>query len=104
MVELQLGSFARGRCLSFNHRGSVSNRQSIYQVQNPAEYVFLVETPCGFTEGLTVFSVPYSGGSSVEGNISAPYGGFSIDLVNLNKIVELHQDEWVCILLAGKVY
>lgn len=97
MVELQLGSFARGRCLSLQHRRSINHCQNLQQVQNPVEYAFLGGKPssCGFTQraDLTGILVPYSGGSSVEGNISAPYGGFSVDLVNMNKIVELHQDE-----------
>lgn len=39
--------------------------------------------------------VPFSGGSSLEGNFSAPYGGMSIDMVFMDKIVEFHEDEYV---------
>ncbi|KAL3466731.1 FAD-linked oxidase-like protein [Aspergillus heterothallicus] len=35
--------------------------------------------------------VPYSGGSSLEANFSAPYGGLTIDFANMNKILELHE-------------
>ncbi|KAL4997666.1 hypothetical protein BDV10DRAFT_169290 [Aspergillus recurvatus] len=35
--------------------------------------------------------VPYSGGSSLEANFSAPYGGLTIDFAYMNKILELHE-------------
>ncbi|KAF5002530.1 hypothetical protein FGRMN_295 [Fusarium graminum] len=37
--------------------------------------------------------IPYSGGSSVEGHFSAPYGGVSVDFVNMNQILEVHADD-----------
>ncbi|KAL4884724.1 hypothetical protein BJY04DRAFT_181880 [Aspergillus karnatakaensis] len=35
--------------------------------------------------------VPYSGGSSLEANFSAPYGGLTIDFAYMNKIIDLHE-------------
>jgi D-lactate dehydrogenase (cytochrome) len=35
--------------------------------------------------------VPYSGGSSLEANFSAPYGGLTIDFANMNQIIQLHE-------------
>lgn len=40
-----------------------------------------------------IHQVPYSGGSSLEANFSAPYGGMSIDFTHMDKIVALHADE-----------
>ncbi|KAK9649598.1 D-lactate ferricytochrome c oxidoreductase [Aspergillus fumigatus] len=37
--------------------------------------------------------VPYSGGSSLEANFSAPYGGLTIDFAMMNKIIEIHEDD-----------
>ncbi|KAF5712382.1 d-lactate dehydrogenase (cytochrome) [Fusarium mundagurra] len=37
--------------------------------------------------------IPYSGGSSVEGHFSAPFGGVSVDFVNMNQILETHSDD-----------
>ncbi|KDN63540.1 putative D-lactate dehydrogenase (cytochrome) [Colletotrichum sublineola] len=37
--------------------------------------------------------IPYSGGSSVEGHFSAPFGGVSVDFCNMNRILEMHGDE-----------
>ncbi|KAL2114734.1 hypothetical protein VUR80DRAFT_44 [Thermomyces stellatus] len=37
--------------------------------------------------------IPYSGGSSLEGNFSAPYGGISIDFAYMDKIVQFNKDD-----------
>ena len=37
--------------------------------------------------------VPFSGGSSLEANFSAPYGGMSIDFAFMDQIIELHEDD-----------
>ncbi|KAI9749925.1 MAG: hypothetical protein M1815_002118 [Lichina confinis] len=34
--------------------------------------------------------IPYSGGSSLEGNFSAPYGGMSVDFAYMDKVVQFH--------------
>lgn len=37
--------------------------------------------------------IPYSGGSSLEANFAAPYGGMSIDFAYMDQIVALHEDD-----------
>ncbi|KAJ5198103.1 FAD-binding type 2 [Penicillium cinerascens] len=37
--------------------------------------------------------IPYSGGSSLEANFSAPYGGMTIDFAFMNKVLEVHEDD-----------
>lgn len=37
--------------------------------------------------------IPYSGGSSLEANFSAPYGGMSIDFTFMDQIISLHADD-----------
>jgi FAD/FMN-containing dehydrogenase len=37
--------------------------------------------------------IPYSGGTSLEGNFSAPYGGLSIDFAYMDQIVKLNKDD-----------
>ncbi|KAF2271210.1 D-lactate dehydrogenase mitochondrial precursor [Lojkania enalia] len=37
--------------------------------------------------------IPYSGGSSLEANFSAPYGGMSIDFSFMDQILSLHADD-----------
>ncbi|KAK7419525.1 D-lactate ferricytochrome c oxidoreductase [Neonectria punicea] len=37
--------------------------------------------------------IPYSGGSSLEGNFSAPYGGISVDFAYMNQILEFNKED-----------
>ncbi|KAI1852003.1 hypothetical protein JX265_008191 [Neoarthrinium moseri] len=37
--------------------------------------------------------IPYSGGSSLEGNFSAPYGGISVDFAYMDQIVQFNKDD-----------
>lgn len=37
--------------------------------------------------------IPYSGGSSLEGNFSAPFGGISVDFAYMDKIVQFNKDD-----------
>lgn len=37
--------------------------------------------------------IPYSGGSSLEGNFSAPYGGISIDFAYMDQIVQFNKED-----------
>lgn len=37
--------------------------------------------------------IPYSGGSSLEANFAAPYGGMSLDFAYMDQIVALHEDD-----------
>ncbi|GME64776.1 D-lactate dehydrogenase [Neofusicoccum parvum] len=37
--------------------------------------------------------IPFSGGTSVEGQFTAPYGGFSIDFAHMDKIIAIHDND-----------
>ncbi|KAM3435757.1 hypothetical protein NHJ13734_005401 [Beauveria thailandica] len=37
--------------------------------------------------------IPYSGGTSLEGNFSAPYGGVSVDFAHMDRILQLNKDD-----------
>lgn len=45
--------------------------------------------------------VPYSGGSSLEANFSAPFGGVSIDFAFMDKVLELRPDDMDVTLQPG---
>ncbi|KAI9785650.1 MAG: hypothetical protein M1816_008273 [Peltula sp. TS41687] len=38
--------------------------------------------------------IPFSGGTSLEGNFSAPYGGVSLDFTFMDQIVDFHEAEY----------
>lgn len=37
--------------------------------------------------------IPFSGGSSLEGNFSAPFGGVSVDFAYMDKILQFHEED-----------
>lgn len=37
--------------------------------------------------------IPFSGGSSLEGNFSAPYGGVSVDFAFMDQILQFHEED-----------
>ena len=58
------------------------------QTQDTNEHVRVPMVICMLT-----CAVPYSGGSSLEANFSAPFGGMSVDFSYMDQIVALHAEE-----------
>jgi D-lactate dehydrogenase (cytochrome) len=38
-------------------------------------------------------AVPFSGGTSLEGNFSTPYGGMSIDFIHMDQVIKFNEAE-----------
>ncbi|GKZ97511.1 hypothetical protein AnigIFM59636_000897 [Aspergillus niger] len=45
--------------------------------------------------------IPFSGGSSVEGHISAPFGGISIDFAFMDRIIQFNKDDMDVVVQPG---
>jgi len=45
--------------------------------------------------------IPFGVGSSFEGHINAPYGGISIDMNNMNKIINVYQEDLLVVVQPG---
>ncbi|MFL5133004.1 MAG: FAD-binding protein, partial [Microvirga sp.] len=45
--------------------------------------------------------IPYGTGTSLEGHINAPYGGVSIDLSLMKRIIAVHDEDLDCVVEAG---
>jgi D-lactate dehydrogenase (cytochrome) len=50
---------------------------------------------------LRVPVIPFGTGTSLEGHFTAPFGGISIDLNGMNKILEVHSEDQDCRVEAG---
>ena len=45
--------------------------------------------------------IPFGVGSSFEGHLNAPYGGISIDMNNMNKILTVHHEDLLVVVQPG---
>ena len=45
--------------------------------------------------------IPFGIGSSFEGHVNAPYGGISIDMNNMNKILNVYQEDLLVVVQPG---
>lgn len=52
-----------------------------------------MNNPVAFNQTDWLKTVPFGAGSSVEGHISTPCSGLSIDFVKMDKIIQFHPDE-----------
>jgi D-lactate dehydrogenase (cytochrome) len=45
--------------------------------------------------------IPFGTGTSLEGHVNAPYGGISIDLSEMNRVVAVHAEDLDCVIEPG---
>ena len=45
--------------------------------------------------------IPFGAGSSLEGHLNAPYGGVSIDLSRMNRVLAVHAEDLDCVIEPG---
>ena len=45
--------------------------------------------------------IAFGTGTSFEGHVNAPYGGVSIDLTDMNRIIEIHPQDFDCVVEPG---
>jgi D-lactate dehydrogenase (cytochrome) len=73
----------------------------------PPDAVIFAETTAEVAEIVGICAeyrtpvIPFGTGSSLEGHLNAPYGGVSIDLSRMNRIVAVHAEDFDCVVEPG---
>lgn len=102
-LKSQFGErFTTSRALCEQHGHTTTNIEN----QRPDGVVFAHSTEevsaiVRLCHGYDVPVIPFGTGSSLEGHLNAPFGGISIDLSQMNKIVEVHPEDLNCTVEAG---
>src|SRR5262249_39624289 len=45
--------------------------------------------------------IPFGTGTSLEGHVNAPFGGVSIDTLEMNRVLAVHQEDLDCVVEPG---
>src|SRR5580693_7235006 len=45
--------------------------------------------------------IPFGTGTSLEGHVNAPHGGVSVDLRDMNRVLEVHAEDLDCVIEPG---
>jgi D-lactate dehydrogenase (cytochrome) len=73
----------------------------------PPDAVLFAETEAEVSEvvklcaGARVPAIPFGTGTSLEGHINAPFGGVSLDLSRMNRIITVHDADLDCVFEPG---
>jgi D-lactate dehydrogenase (cytochrome) len=73
----------------------------------PPDAVIFAETTDEVTEIVRVCAehrapiIPFGTGSSLEGHLNAPFGGISVDLSRMNRILAVHPEDLDCVVEPG---
>lgn len=94
--------FSRSEALRAQH----ANTLTWLKVQAPDAVLFAQSTEevseaVAASAAARVPVVPYGAGSSLEGQLNAPFGGLSLDLSQMREIVSVHEDDLDCVVQAG---
>src|SRR6266545_1440654 len=73
----------------------------------PPDAVLFAETEAEVSEvvklcaGARVPVIPFGTGTSLEGHVNAPFGGVSLDLSRMNRIIAVHEADLDCVVEPG---
>jgi len=96
------GRFSTGLALREQH----ANTLTWIRCQPPDAVVFAESTAevaevVRFCAAARVPVIPFGTGTSLEGHVNAPFGGVSLDLSRMNRILVVHEEDLDCVVEAG---
>ncbi|MGB6948939.1 MAG: FAD-binding protein, partial [Methyloceanibacter sp.] len=94
--------FSTGMALRQQHANTLTWIKS----EPPDAVVFAEETPevvelVGLCAEARVPIIPFGTGTSLEGHVNAPFGGVSLDLSRMNRILAVHDEDLDCVVEPG---
>jgi D-lactate dehydrogenase (cytochrome) len=121
MAEAQGGSTVEGKralfarlAAHFGERFSLSQalreqhaNTLTWLKREPPDAVLFAETEAEVAEIVTLCAearvpvIPFGTGSSLEGHVNAPFGGVSLDLSRMNRILAVHEPDLDCVVEPG---
>ncbi len=83
-----------------------THTMTIHESELPDGVVFVetkedVQKVVNICKGYKCPIIPFGVGSSFEGHLNAPFGGISIDMNNMNKILKVYQDDLLVVVQPG---
>jgi len=94
--------FSRSQALREQHANTLT-----WLNTEPPDGVVFAETEAEISEvvklcaGARVPVIPFGAGTSLEGHVNAPYGGISLDLSRMNRILAVHEADLDCVVEPG---
>ena len=94
--------FSTGAALRDQHANTLT-----WIATQPPDAVLFAETTDEVVEAVKLCAearvpvIPFGTGTSLEGHVNAPFGGVSLDLSRMNRILALHEEDLDCVVEPG---
>jgi D-lactate dehydrogenase (cytochrome) len=96
------GRFSVGQALREQHANTLT-----WLKREPPDAVLFAETEAEVADVVKLCAeakvpvIPFGTGTSLEGHVNAPFGGISLDLSRMNRIVAVHEADLDCVVEPG---
>ena len=103
----QLGARFQDRCSTSQALREQHGHTTTWLKNQPPDAVVFAETTGEVAEAVRICAahkvpvIPFGTGSSLEGHVNAPFGGVSIDLSRMNRVLEVNAQDLDCRVEAG---
>ncbi|MCJ7788323.1 MAG: FAD-binding protein, partial [Methyloceanibacter sp.] len=94
--------FSVGQALREQHANTLT-----WLKREPPDAVLFAETLAEVSEAVKLCAearvpvIPFGTGTSLEGHLNAPFGGVSLDLSRMNRILAVHEADLDCVVEPG---
>src|SRR4029077_20522368 len=94
--------FSTGAALREQHANTLT-----WIATQPPDAVLFAETTPEVVEAVKLCAearvpvIPFGTGTSLEGQVNAPFGGVSLDLSRMNRILAVHAEDFDCVVQPG---